>query len=130
MRWVTLILVALILLLQYPLWLGKGGWLKVWDINQKVRAQQKANLKAGERNAVLEAEVRDLKQGTRAIEERARTDLGMVKQNEIFFQVSDNVSGVPATPERPAASAQTPSSSTSKTSMASGGITPPAPRRP
>ena len=134
MRWVTLILVALILLLQYPLWLGKGGWLKVWDINQQVKAQQQANLKASERNAVLEAEVRDLKQGTDAIEERARTDLGMVKQNEIFFQVIDNVptsgvSGAVAT-QPSGKKAQTPSSSTSNTSVASGGITPPAPRRP
>ena len=87
MRWVTLILVALILLLQYPLWLGKGSWLKVWDINQQVEAQQQANLKAKERNTLLEAEVRDLKQGTDAIEERARTNLGMVKQDEVFFQV-------------------------------------------
>ena len=87
MRWISLILVALILLLQYPLWLGKGGWLKVWDINQQVKAQQQANQKSQARNALLEAEVRDLKQGTDAIEERARSDLGMVKRDEVFFQI-------------------------------------------
>jgi len=134
MRWISLILVALILLLQYPLWLGKGGWLKVWDINQQVKAQQQENQKAQARNAVLEAEVRDLKQGTDAIEERARTNLGMVKRKEIFFQVIGN--GPPASaasatvPAKTGKSGQTPSNSTSKTSVASGGITPPAPRRP
>ena len=132
MRWVTLILVALILLLQYPLWLGKGGWLKVWDINQKVEAQQQADIKAKERNAQLEADVRDLKHGTDAIEERARTNLGMVKKNEIFLQVIDNLpaSSVPAAAAQPSGQAQTPSNSTSNTRVASGGITPPAPRRP
>ena len=87
MRWVTLILVALILLLQYPLWLGKGGWLKVWDLGRQVETQKQANLKAKNRNSVMDAEVRDLKQGTAAVEERARSELGMVKPNEVFFQI-------------------------------------------
>jgi len=87
MRWISLILVALILLLQYPLWLGKGGWLKVWEIDQQVEAQKKINQQTQTRNAVLDAEVRDLKQGTEAIEERARSELGMVKHNEVFFQI-------------------------------------------
>jgi cell division protein FtsB len=90
MRAVTLILVVLLLLLQYPLWLGKGSWLKVWDLHRQVEAQQQANQLAQARNAVLDAEVRDLKQGTAAIEERARSDLGMVKRNEIFFQVLED----------------------------------------
>lgn len=87
MRWISLILVALILLLQYPLWLGKGGWLKVWDLGQQVEVQKQTNQKTQTRNAVLDAEVRDLKQGTEAIEERARNELGMVKPNEVFFQI-------------------------------------------
>ena len=87
MRWISLILTALILLLQYPLWLGKGGWLKVWDIDQQVEAQKKINQQTQARNAVLDAEVRDLKQGTEAIEERARSELGMVKPDEVFFQI-------------------------------------------
>jgi cell division protein FtsB len=90
MRAVTLILVFLLLLLQYPLWLGKGSWLKVWDLHRQVEAQQQANLQAQKRNAVLDAEVRDLKQGTAAIEERARSELGMIKRDEVFFQILEN----------------------------------------
>ncbi len=87
MRIVTYILLALLLLLQYPLWLGKGSWLKVWDIGRQVEAQKQINEQTQKRNAALDAEVRDLKRGTDAIEERARSELGMVKQGEIFFQV-------------------------------------------
>jgi cell division protein FtsB len=92
-RAVTLILAILLLLLQYPLWLGKGGWLKVWDLNQQVEAQQQANRQTQARNAALDAEVRDLKQGTEAIEERARSELGMIKRDEVFFQVLEKPSG-------------------------------------
>ncbi len=95
MRAVTLILVVLLLLLQWPLWLGKGSWLKVWELNRQVEAQQQANQKARARNALLDAEVRDLKQGTEAIEERARSELGMIKQGETFVQVIDAASAVP-----------------------------------
>lgn len=87
MRWITLILLALILLWQYPLWLGRGGWIKVWELDHQVDAQKSVNLQTKARNAVLDAEVRDLKQGTEAIEERARSDLGMIKPGEVFFQV-------------------------------------------
>ena len=87
MRVVTYILLALLLLLQYPLWLGKGSWLKVWDMGQQVKAQKQSNEQTEKRNAALDAEVRDLKRGTEAIEERARSELGMVKQGEVFFQV-------------------------------------------
>ncbi len=101
MRWIPRILVAIILLLQYPLWLGKGGWLKVWDLSRQVDAQKQENLKTQARNAALDAEVRDLKQGTEAIEERARSELGMVKQGEVFFQVAGGRSAQPtsAVPE-------------------------------
>ncbi len=87
MRVVTYILLSLLLLLQYPLWLGKGSWLKVWDMGRQVEAQKQINEQTQKRNAALDAEVRDLKSGTDAIEERARSELGMVKQREIFFQV-------------------------------------------
>ncbi len=90
MRWISLILAALIMLLQYPLWLGKGGWFKVWDLGRQVEVQKKINEQTQTRNAVLDAEVRDLKQGTEAIEERARSQLGMVKRDEVFFQVIGN----------------------------------------
>ncbi len=87
MRAVTLILIALLLLLQYPLWRGKGSWLKVWDMNRQLEAQQQSNQQTKARNASMDAEVRDLKQGTAAIEERARSELGMVKRDEIFYQI-------------------------------------------
>jgi len=93
MRAVPLILLALLLLLQYPLWLGKGGWLKVWDLSRQVEAQQKINQQTQARNALLDAEVRDLKQGTEAIEERARSELGMIKRDETFFQILEKESG-------------------------------------
>jgi len=93
MRAVTLILVILLLLLQYPLWLGKGGWLKVWELNSQVKVQQQVNLQTQARNALLDAEVRDLKQGTDAVEERARSELGMIKRDEVFFQFLDQSSG-------------------------------------
>lgn len=90
MRWLTLFLALLIAALQYPLWLGKGSWLRVWEVDQKIAAQKQVNQGMKARNASLEAEVRDLKQGYDAIEERARSELGMVKQDEVFFQVLEN----------------------------------------
>ncbi len=89
MKTLTLALAALIALLQYPMWLGKGGWLRAWETDQKVRAQHESNQKLQLRNAALDAEVRDLKQGLDAVEERARSELGMIRQDEIFFQVLD-----------------------------------------
>jgi cell division protein FtsB len=86
-RWPTWILIALIALLQYPLWLGKGGWFRVWEYDQKLEAQRGVNSKLEQRNAGLDAEVRDLKSGSEAIEERARYELGLVKPGEVFVQV-------------------------------------------
>ena len=87
MRVLTLTLAALIVLIQYPLWLGKGSWLRVWEVDQQIRAQRDTNRRLLARNSALEAEVRDLKVGQEAIEERARSELGMIRQDEIFFQV-------------------------------------------
>ncbi len=81
------LLVALIVLVQYPLWLGKGGWLRVWDVDRQVETQVARNASLEGRNAALDAEVRDLKQGVDALEERARYELGMVRPDEVFFQV-------------------------------------------
>ena len=94
MKFLTLIFVAVIALLQYPLWLGKGSWLRVWDLNQKIVAQKDANAALKQRNDTLDAEVRDLKQGNTAIEERARSELGMIRQDEVFYQVIDQASHV------------------------------------
>ena len=80
-------LVALILAIQFPLWLGKGGWLRVWEVDRQVEAQGAKNGRLEVRNSALAAEVKDLKQGFDAIEERARFELGMVKNDEVFFQV-------------------------------------------
>lgn len=90
MRWLTLIFVVLIAALQYPLWLGKGSWLRVWEVDREVTQQKEINQKLRARNASLDAEVRDLKQGYDAIEERARSELGMIKRDEIFFQVLED----------------------------------------
>ena len=89
MRWLSVVLVAVLLLLQYPLWLGKGGWLRVWDVDRQLQEQKEANKKLEVRNAGLDAEVRDLKQGYDAIEERARFELGMIKQDEVFVQIPE-----------------------------------------
>jgi cell division protein FtsB len=87
LRILGLVLALLILALQYPLWLGKGGWLRVRELNGQVEAQKEVNAGLKARNAGLDAEVSDLKQGTEAIEERARSELGMIRQDEIFFQL-------------------------------------------
>ena len=87
MKVLGLILFVLIVLLQYSLWQGKGSWNRVWETSQKVASQKEANQRNEIRNGVLEAEVQDLKKGLVAIEERARNELGMIKQDEIFFQV-------------------------------------------
>ncbi|HJW01886.1 MAG TPA: cell division protein FtsB [Azospira sp.] len=109
MRWLTLGLIALITLLQYPLWLGKGGWLRVWDVDRQLQQQKDANRKLEVRNAGLDAEVRDLKQGYDAIEERARFELGMVKQDEVFVQLPEKA------PERPTPPPAIPAAKGSKT---------------
>ncbi|MES2501462.1 MAG: cell division protein FtsB, partial [Pseudomonadota bacterium] len=74
MKALTLIFVILIALLQYPLWLGKGSWLRVWNVNQQISSQKDKNITLKQRNETLGAEVRDLKQGDAAIEERARSE--------------------------------------------------------
>jgi cell division protein FtsB len=93
MRSLTVVLAALVLLLQYPLWLGKGGWLRVWDLDRELQSQKDQNARLRLRNEALDAEVRDLKQGLDALEERARYELGMVRYEETFFQM------VPKAPE-------------------------------
>ena len=87
MRWLALAFIALIATLQYPMWLGKGGWLQVREFDRHLAAQKEANAKLKSRNDALDADVRDLKTGYEAIEERARSELGMVKQDEVFFQL-------------------------------------------
>lgn len=95
----TGILAALLVLLQYPLWLGEGGWLAVRQGNKNLNTQQILNQRLRERNETLLAEVSDLKQGREAIEERARSELGMIAPDETFIRVLPSQLGVnPAPP--------------------------------
>jgi cell division protein FtsB len=89
MRALAVVLGSLLLLIQYPLWLGKGGWLGVWALDRQVEAQRSVNARLRERNAALEGEVRDLAKGLLAIEERARYELGMIRPDEIFVQLAE-----------------------------------------
>jgi cell division protein FtsB len=86
-RWLALIFGLLILALQYPMWLGRGGWLQVRETDRQLALQREANARLKARNAALDADVRDLKTGSEAIEERARSELGMMKSDEVFFQL-------------------------------------------
>jgi cell division protein FtsB len=81
------VLATLIVAVQYPLWLGKGSWRAAWELERGLAQQKATNASLKARNDALDAEVRDLKQGTEAIEERARIELGMIKRDEIFYQV-------------------------------------------
>jgi cell division protein FtsB len=81
------VLATLLVALQYPLWVGKGSWMRVWELDRQLAAQHEVNLRLKARNDALDAEVRDLKQGLDAIEERARLDLGMIRNDEVFYQV-------------------------------------------
>jgi len=98
MRPSTGILLGLLVLLQYPLWLGKGGWLKVWESDRQLRQQREVNRQLELRNAGLEAETRNLKSGLDAVEERSRFELGMVKADEVFYQLpARKKAAIPAT---------------------------------
>ena len=98
------VLLAFLVLLQYPLWFGSGGVIAIWRLNHEIAAQQQENIVLKDRNQAIEADVNDLKQGQAAIEEHARMDLGMVKKGETFFQVIEEPRAKPA-PSAPAASA-------------------------
>jgi cell division protein FtsB len=86
-RGLTWALAAALVLLQYPLWLGEGGWLKVRERAHAIETQQALNERLRTRNAGILAEVADLKQGRDAIEERARNELGMIASDEWFVRV-------------------------------------------
>lgn len=86
-RAIPAFLVLLFLVLQYTVWLGDFGYLRLLQLEGAVSSQQGANNKLEQRNQRLRAEVIDLKQGTAALEERARMQLGMIKEGEVFFQV-------------------------------------------
>ena len=87
MRALAITLIVLLAFIQYPLWFGKGGWMRVRYLDQRLEEQRARNVQQTLRNAALAAEVLDLKTGLDAIEERARSELGMIKSNEVFFQI-------------------------------------------
>lgn len=116
MRLLAVILVVLIAALQYPMWLGKGGWLQVRELDRQLAVQRDANAILKARNERLDADVRDLKTGYEAIEERARSELGMVRQDEVFFQIQ----GAP--PPNAAAGADMQGKTPPPTSAAAGSV--------
>jgi cell division protein FtsB len=99
MRLLTLIIALLLVMIQYPLWLGKGGWFRTWELERTLATQNDTDEKLRTRNVALDAEVQDLKSGTDAIEERARFELGMIRDGEAFVQIVDATPAVvPAGP--------------------------------
>jgi len=87
MKWLWVLLVVFILGLQYRLWVGENSMAELWGVKGKLEAQQGINSELYSRNDALKAEVADLKQGLDAIEERARSELGMIKDDETFYQL-------------------------------------------
>ncbi len=92
MKWILIILLGLLLLLQYRLWLGDGGIPEVLQLQDEVASVKQDVEQLKQRNQALDAEVQDLKTGLDAIEERARSELGMIKQGETYYQVIENKS--------------------------------------
>ncbi len=86
-RYLAILLSVLFILLQYDLWIGEGSIIAAWKLEETIKLQQRQNARIKERNNALDAEVKDLKSGLQAIEERARSELGMIKEDETFFQV-------------------------------------------
>lgn len=102
MRLILLTLVVLFALIQYPLWFGNGGWLAVWDLQQKVSEQRAANEGLRARNKAMEAEVEDLRTGQQASEERARRELGLMHDREVFVQIlPSEIPDASAKPKKP-----------------------------
>ena len=96
MRTVTFVLAALLVLVQYALWFGSGGYAQVRRLQAQLDAAQFANDEQKERNARLQAEVEDLRQGLEMVEDRARGELGMVKPDEILVQLTRNDGPLPS----------------------------------
>ncbi len=97
MKTLAFVLVILIAFVQYSLWYGKGGWLEVFDLEKQLQDQHRLNQKLQNQNTILEAEIIDLKQGFDAIEELARNELGMIRKDEVFFQVQQPAEVQPVT---------------------------------
>jgi cell division protein FtsB len=101
LRILAAIFALLILALQYPIWLGKGGLLQVRELDRQLDRQRQTNAELKARNAALDADVRDLKTGVEAIEERARSELGMIRHDEVFFQLPADAAAAPSASIKP-----------------------------
>ena len=97
MRLIIYSMLGLLIVIQYPLWFGQGGWLKAYELERQLEAQIQKNKALEIRNNKLAGDVKDLKEGTRAIEERARSEHGMIKEGEYFVQIVPK-DGVPQNP--------------------------------
>jgi len=97
MRLIIYSMLGLLIVIQYPLWFGQGGWLKAYELERQLEAQIQKNKALEIRNNKLAGDVKDLKEGTRAIEERARSEHGMINEGEYFVQIVPK-DGVPQNP--------------------------------
>jgi cell division protein FtsB len=107
MRIVTFVLILLLAMVQYPLWWGHGGWLRVHELQQQLANQTQKNADLKLRNERVQGEVADLQNGTAAVEERARYEMGMMKDSEVFVQFVSPNSPVPANSANAAAATST-----------------------
>lgn len=96
---ITALLVVVLLLLQWPLWRGEGSWPYVWHLREAVVVQKSENAQLLQRNRALEAEVKNLREGLDALEERARRDLGMIRPEETFFFLTRPPESPPPMPQ-------------------------------
>jgi cell division protein FtsB len=87
----ALLLAGLLLAIQWPLWFGHGSWLRVWDLQHQLAARQESNAALRAHNLALTAEMASLRQGSEAIEERARGELHMMRPDETFFELPSTV---------------------------------------
>jgi cell division protein FtsB len=97
MRILFLALVLIVALIQYPLWFGHGGWFSVWNLELNVAKHREENEGLKARNQAMAAEVQDLRSGTEAAEERARSELGLAHQEEMFVQIVPDGQTIPTT---------------------------------
>ncbi len=96
MRLIIYSMLGLLIIIQYPLWFGQGGWLKAYELERQLDTQLEKNKALEMRNNKLAGDVKDLKEGTRAIEERARSEHGMIKEGEYFVQIVPRDSSPPS----------------------------------
>lgn len=89
MRVIIALLVSLLVFLQFQLWSPNGGLVGMWQLRERVAEREHENEQLRERNAALDADVRDLKDGLEALEERARSEMGMIREGEVFYQVAE-----------------------------------------